>query len=55
MQAYVLSAGLSSRIGGWLMGVRYRGELRLPLGSVSEMGSALYHTAGLSVQWDPGK
>ncbi len=54
-QAYVLSAGLSSRFGGWVMGVRYRGELRLPLGPESSIGSAMYHTAGLSVQWDPGR
>jgi hypothetical protein len=54
-QAYVLSAGLSSRFGTWLMGVRYRGEFRLPLGSASAVGSNMYHTAGLSLQWDPGR
>jgi hypothetical protein len=54
-QAYVLSAGLSSRLGTWLMGVRYRGEFRLPLGPASAVGSAMYHTAGLSLQWDPGR
>jgi hypothetical protein len=54
-QAYVLSAGLSSRFGTWLMGVRYRGEFRLPLGSESAVGSNMYHTAGLSLQWDPGR
>ena len=54
-QAYVLSAGLSSRFGAWLMGVRYRGEFRLPLGPASAVGSNMYHTAGLSLQWDPGR
>jgi hypothetical protein len=54
-QAYVLSAGLSSRLGAWLVGVRYRGEFRLPLGSTSVVASNMYHTAGLSVQWDPGR
>jgi hypothetical protein len=54
-QAYVVSAGLSSRFGAWLMGVRYRGEFRLPLGPASAAGSNMYHTAGLSLQWDPGR
>jgi hypothetical protein len=54
-QAYVLSAGFSSRFGGWLLGVRYRGEFRLPLGPGSMVGSNMYHTAGLSIQWDPGR
>ncbi len=53
-QAYVLSAGFSSRFGTWLVGVRYRGEFRLPLGSSSTAASNMYHTAGLSLQWDPG-
>jgi hypothetical protein len=54
-QAYVLSAGVSSRFGEWLLGVRYRGELRFPLGSASTVQSNMYHTAGLSLQWDPGR
>jgi len=54
-QAYVVSAGLSSRLGEWLVGVRYRGEFRLPLGSTSTVTSNMYHTAGVSVQWDPGR
>ena len=52
-QGYGASAGLSTRIGDWLLGARYRGEVRLPLGSASLSSPDLYHTASLSLRWDP--
>ena len=52
-QGYTASAGLSTRIGDWLLGARYRGEIRLPLGSASLSSPDLYHTASLSLRWDP--
>ncbi len=55
LQVYVLSAALSSRIGEWVFGVRYRGELRLPLGSESAVTFTSYHTAAFSLEWDPNR
>jgi hypothetical protein len=53
LQAYVLSAGLSSRLGDWVLGARYRGELRFPLGPESGVTSSMYHTGAISLEWDP--
>ncbi len=55
LQVYTLSAALSSRIGEWVFGARYRGEFRLPLGSESGVTSTSYHTAALSLEWDPNR
>jgi hypothetical protein len=55
LQGYVISLALSSRIGEWVFGARYRGEFRLPLGSASGVTSTMYHTGGLSLQWDPNR
>jgi hypothetical protein len=52
-QAYAASAALSTRLGEWLLGIRYRGEARLPLGSASLAAPDLYQTASVSMQWDP--
>ena len=54
-QGYALTAGLSSRLGEWLLGVRYRGEFRLPLGSASSVGTRTYTTGSVSFQWDPNR
>ncbi len=54
-QAYVVSASLNSRIGEWLFGARYRGELRLPMGSESGVTSSMYHIGGISLEWDPNR
>jgi hypothetical protein len=55
LQAYVVSASVSSRIGGWVFGVRYRGEFRVPLGSESGVTSTAFHTGALSLEWDPNR
>ncbi len=52
-QGYAASAALSTRVGEWLLGARYRGEVRLALGSASLASPDLYHTASLSLRWDP--
>jgi hypothetical protein len=53
LQAYVLSAGLSSRIGGWVFGARYRGEFRFAFGSGSGVTSSMYNTGAISLEWNP--
>ncbi|HTO23457.1 MAG TPA: hypothetical protein VMQ10_13370 [Spirochaetia bacterium] len=52
-QVYAASAGLSARLGDWLIGARYRGEARLPLGGASQWSAGLYNVASVSLQWDP--
>jgi hypothetical protein len=53
LQAWTASVGLSTRIGDWLVAARYRGQMRLPLGAASSSSLDLYHTASVSLQWDP--
>jgi hypothetical protein len=48
LQAYIASAGFSTRLGEWLFAARYRGEFRFPVS-----GLDTYHTGSVSVQWDP--
>jgi hypothetical protein len=53
LQAYVVSAALSSRIGEWVFGARYRGEFRFALGAGSGVTSSMYNTGAISLAWDP--
>ena len=55
LQAYVFTAGFTSRLGEWLVGAHYRGEFRLPMGPSSGVGPSAYHIGSLSVQWDPNR
>ncbi len=52
-QAYAASVALGTRLGDWQLGVRYRGEARLPMGGESLVSPNLYHTASVSMTWDP--
>jgi hypothetical protein len=52
-QAWTASAGFSTRLGDWLFAGRYHGQFRLPLGAAADPGLDTYHTASISLQWDP--
>ncbi len=52
-QAFVVSAGLSSRLGDWVVGARYRTRLRSPLGAEGDASAGALTTAAISLQWDP--
>jgi hypothetical protein len=54
-QAYVLSTGVTSRLEGWQLTARYRGEFRLPFDQASAVGQLLCNTCSLTLQWDPSK
>jgi hypothetical protein len=54
-QAYVVSTGISSRLHGWQLAARYRGEFRLPFDQASEVSQLAYNTCSLTLQWDPAK
>jgi hypothetical protein len=54
-QGYVLTAGVASRMGEWLLGIHYRGELRFPMGSSSAVTVRTYNTGSISLQWDPNR
>lgn len=52
-QAYIGTLALISRLGGWEVGGRLRGEIRMPLGEASLKDRATYATGILSASWDP--
>ncbi|MGA2478070.1 MAG: hypothetical protein ABSG63_04885 [Spirochaetia bacterium] len=54
-QGYALTAGFASRLGEWLLGIHYRGEYRLPMGSSSSVATRTYNTGSVSFQWDPNR
>jgi hypothetical protein len=54
-QTCVATLGVSSRLGEWLLGARYRGEFRFPLGTESGVGVTTNNTASVSIQWDPNR
>jgi hypothetical protein len=54
-QSYTLAASVSTRLGEWLFGARYRGELRFPLGSASGVTLDADHTGAISLEWDPNR
>ncbi len=54
-QSYAVSTGVSSRLDGWLLAARYRGEFRLPFDQASTVGQLAYNTCSVTVTWDPSK
>ncbi len=54
-QALIATAGLSTRLDQWLLGARYRGEMRFPLGGASDAGRNALHTGAISLQWNPNR
>jgi len=54
-QLYTAGAGLTSRLGEWLISGRYRGVFRLPLGDSSAVGSSYLNEGSFSLQWDPNR
>jgi hypothetical protein len=55
LQAWVMTAGVSSRLGGWLLGAHYRGEYRMALGTASITAARSCNSGSISLQWDPGR
>jgi hypothetical protein len=54
-QIYTAGLGVSSRLGQFLLGARYRGTFRLPLGDLSGVDMSMLHVASLSLQWNPNR
>jgi hypothetical protein len=55
LQVWVVTAGLSSRLGGWILGAHYRGEYRMALGAVSVTSARSSNSGSISLQWDPNR
>ncbi|HTP58608.1 MAG TPA: hypothetical protein VMM82_06795, partial [Spirochaetia bacterium] len=54
-QAWTVTTGASARIGEWLLGARYRGAFRLPLGALSAVSASTEHTGVMTLEWDPNR
>jgi hypothetical protein len=54
-QAYTASLGLSTRMGQWLLSLRYKGQMSIPLGSESAKEQSAADSASISLQWDPNR
>jgi hypothetical protein len=54
-QVYRASTGLTSRIGQWLLGMRYRAEARLPASSPTLIAPSFLNVGSVSLQWDPNR
>lgn len=52
-QRWTGSAAFTSRIGGWQLDARWRGEFRLPLGGATGVEASTLHTGSVSLRWDP--
>jgi hypothetical protein len=53
-QTYIGGLGVESRLrGDWRLAGRYRGILRLPLGTESTAASRFDHEFGVNLSWDP--
>jgi len=54
-QRWTGSATLSTRLGGWQLDVRWRGEFRLPLGGATGVETSTLQTGSASLRWDPNR
>jgi hypothetical protein len=54
-QRWTGSAALATRLGGWQLEARWRGEWRLPLGGATGVEASTLHTGSVSLRWDPNR
>ncbi len=54
-QIYTAGAGVSSRLGEWLLSGKYRGVFRLPLGGASGIAQSFMNEGSFTLQWDPNR
>jgi hypothetical protein len=54
-QRWTGSAAFTTRLGGWQLDARWRGEFRLPLGDAAGVEASTLHTGSVSLRWDPNQ
>jgi hypothetical protein len=54
-QRWTGSAAFTTRLGGWQLNARWRGEFRLPLGDASGADASTLNTGSVSLRWDPNR
>jgi hypothetical protein len=54
-QRWTARAAFTTRLGGWQLDARWRGEFRLPLGDATGAEASTLHTGSLSLRWDPNR
>jgi hypothetical protein len=52
-QRWISSAAFTTRVGGWQLDARWRGEFRLPLAGAAGVEVSTLHTGSVSLRWDP--
>ncbi len=54
-QRWTGSAALVTRLGGWQLEARWRGEFRLPLGGATGVEASALNAGSVSLRWDPNR